>query len=998
MKGLVAFVGRGRELARFQRALAGDARMLLVVGDAGVGKTRFVGEGIRQASQDGTVSVWGGCLPLTEKLPLMPVAEALGELSMLQGGRLLETALGMIAPYARTELARLLPQLGSGDADPGGPVGGWQRERLFSAVADVLAAVARQCPVGLVVEDVHWADSATLDFLTFLTAATRDAAGLTVVVTCRGDEAPVEAHVAAWLAHVAGSSVVHEIRLGPLSRSEVTEQITGLTGGPPSADVAGDVYARGEGNPFFTEQLVAAALADPAGNRCDVPSGLPVRLAELLLARAERCSGPARQVLAAFAVAGRPLSEAMLGDIAGLDLDAVRAGLRELVVARLLADSVTGGAPRPRHMLLAEAVAADLLPGERLVLHERIARVLQAAGGPLAAEAAGHWAAAGRAAEELPARVLAARAAERVFAFAEAAAHWQRAVLLWPETDTGATGELDLPGLYVRAIDALEVAGDTGRAGALAEDAYRRFASHPDPAIAAAIHLRAAAFRMIEEPAAALPLLEDAITLAGQSPLSAGHAGAWLRYGQVFLHTGVGDREASRTALNRALEIAEACDATALIAQCLICLSDHAFASGDLPQGFALLSRARTLAEASDDGQTIVWLAAVESMALANTGKLQACLDTALRGLMAARQTGHQDSADVGYLVNNAAVGLTWAGRTAEAAALIDPLTSGRPDRDHWEAHVCRASIDVLRGDLEAAGRRFQQISAIISRFGSFGWDIGTAEAAADLALWRGRPDEALGIVKPALVSFKPPDLAFYCASMLTVGIRACADLADMARARRDEPAVSAALAAANDLASWADSQTVSPLADHPYSAQIPADRATWDAERTRLAGASDPAAWATAARAWENLGRPHSAGYAWWRNAEAQLAAGQPRLAAEALRTAAVAAAGHEPLLTQIRTLAQRARIPLGTPGTVPSAGHPADQPAPYRLTDRELAVLRLLTAGRTNAQIGAELYISPKTASVHVTSILRKLGVTSRVQAAARAERAGMIDNQEP
>ncbi len=121
------------------------------------------------------------------------------------------------------------------------------------------------------------------------------------------------------------------------------------------------------------------------------------------------------------------------------------------------------------------------------------------------------------------------------------------------------------------------------------------------------------------------------------------------------------------------------------------------------------------------------------------------------------------------------------------------------------------------------------------------------ALVAADLALWRGRPAEALGMVKAALASFKPSDMAFLITQTLVVGMRACADLADNARARRDEPAVSAALSAAGDLASWADGQAVPPLADHPFLAQIPADRATWDAERTRLAGTSDPVTWSTA-------------------------------------------------------------------------------------------------------------------------------------------------------
>ena len=117
------------------------------------------------------------------------------------------------------------------------------------------------------------------------------------------------------------------------------------------------------------------------------------------------------------------------------------------------------------------------------------------------------------------------------------------------------------------------------------------------------------------------------------------------------------------------------------------------------------------------------------------------------------------------------------------------------------------------------------------------------------------------------------------------------------------------------------------------------------------------------------------------------------PAAAAAALRAAAAAADGHAPLLAQIRLLAERARIPLQPPPSRRPRASRRERPAPYGLTGRELAVLRLLAAGRTNAQIGAELYISPKTAGVHVTNILRKLGVSGRVQAAALAERAGLL-----
>jgi AAA ATPase domain len=418
-------VGREGELSRLVGALGRDARLVLVTGDAGVGKTRLVAEGMARAAAAGMVMARGECLPVAGTLPLLPIASALGELARLDGGHLMAAALSAAPGFVRAEAGRLVPQLGPG----GGPGpdergGGWQRERLFAAVAQLLSAVAEgsAATVGLVVEDVHWADTETLDCLIFLGQAGRPGT-LRVVVTCRGDEAPLAAQVAGWLAQVRGAAGAEEITLGPLSRAGVERQAAALAGGPVPPGAVDELFTRAEGNPFFTEQLVAAALAEgTAGGGWAVPAALPGRLAGLLAARAGRCAGEARAVLDALAIAGRPLGEDLLGDITGLETEVVRRGLRELAAARLLADDTTpGGGHRPRHALLAEAVAAGLLPGERAGLHERTARALEAAGEALAGEAAGHWQAAGRPAGELPARAAAAETAERVFGCAR---HW----------------------------------------------------------------------------------------------------------------------------------------------------------------------------------------------------------------------------------------------------------------------------------------------------------------------------------------------------------------------------------------------------------------------------------------------------------------------------------------------------------------------------------------------------------------------------------------------
>ena len=584
MAGPAAFVGRAGELSMLLGALARDTRLVLVAGDAGLGKTRFVGTGIARATEAGMVMLRGECLPLADTLPLLPVAQALGDLGRLDGGGLLAAALDATPAYVRAEVGRLLPGAGAG-AVPDARGEEWSRERLFAALAELLTAVAARSGrgAGLVVEDVHWADSATLDCLTYLARGARHG-GVRVVATCRSDEAPVAAHVTGWLAEMRGAAGVAEIRLGPLSRGEIAQQVAALAGGPVPDGVAAELYARAEGNPFFTEQLVAAALAGGTDGGLRVPAGLPVRLAELLAARADRCAGDARALLTGLALAGRPLTEDQLGALTGLGTGAVRQGLRELTTARLLAEDTTGGGHRPRHALLAEAVAGRLLPGERAALHERTARTLADAGDQeLAAEVAGHWQGAGRPAEELPARIAAAGAAERVYGYAQAAEQWRRAIELC-HAEPGALAGIDVPRLYVRAIHALFVSGDSEHARLLAEEAYRWFAGHADPATAAVVRHRAAFFRT-NDPAGARLLMEQALDLFEQAPPSFDHADALLDYATIFLLYAERRPRASLAALRRALEIAEAAGATAMVPRILSVIAFCTLVGGQVEEG-----------------------------------------------------------------------------------------------------------------------------------------------------------------------------------------------------------------------------------------------------------------------------------------------------------------------------------------------------------------------------------------------------------------------------
>ena len=243
------------------------------------------------------------------------------------------------------------------------------------------------------------------------------------------------------------------------------------------------------------------------------------------------------------------------------------------------------------------------------------------------------------------------------------------------------------------------------------------------------------------------------------------------------------------------------------------------------------------------NGPALVWLAGNESGALLKLAQFQRAADVGSRGLDDARQAGLQSWDLASIPAAHAADALLALGRTAAAAALIGPLTNMPPDGDRWLAHVIRAEIDLLRGDAGAAAERWQQIYAIPALIRRVDFAYEAAPRALEASLWARRPGDALRESRRALALFEVPDLTILSGRLLTASMRACADLAEQARAR-GQPAADA-VDAAGDLAAWVEQMGGVPFADHPTVAAIPAERATWDAERTRVAGPSDPDAWA---------------------------------------------------------------------------------------------------------------------------------------------------------
>jgi ATP/maltotriose-dependent transcriptional regulator MalT len=355
-------------------------------------------------------------------------------------------------------------------------------------------------------------------------------------------------------------------------------------------------------------------------------------------------------------------------------------------------------------------------------------------------------------------------------------------------------------------------------------------------------------------------------------------------------------------------------------------------------------------------------------------GHLQDAVEVSLSGRGPLRRLGLAGQWQDTVLLSQAAEALFKLGRWDQAQRLAaQALAQATPDARGLSSVV--AELEIGRGEFQAAVAHLERIKEQSLSPGS------TPEAArdyaaltAELGLWQGRLEEAQAAAQDGLDRVAKTDERVRSGRLLWLGMRIQADRAELARARHDQGQVEAAIRAADALASRAAAMAPNPLvpgATPILATATSAVAALFRGERSRLEGRSDPAQWQAAASTWLALGRPYPAAYAQWRQAEALLVGKQPaNRAVEPLRAAHAAALrlGARPLLRQIRALARRARITLEAP-----EAEPAPTPSPVEqlgLTARELEVLRHIAAGRSNREIGQALLITPKTASVHIST----------------------------
>jgi DNA-binding CsgD family transcriptional regulator len=991
MGGRVAsptFVGRVEELqaleAARERAADADPAIVLVGGDAGIGKTRLVAEFSSRCVPDGTRVLVGGCVPVGDgALPYAPIVEVLRGLLGEVG---VEAVRELVGP-AWPELARLLPALGAPDhRDPPGQAA---QARLFELLLGLLGRLSEQAPLVLVLEDLHWADRSTRDLLAFLGRNLRRER-LLVVVTYRTDE-PGQQGLGPYLAELDRVDRVGRVELARLDQAQTVAQLVDILGAAPAAELADAVYARSEGNPFFTEELLGSVRAGS--------SELPATLRDLLRGRVQALPEPASQVLAVVAVAGRRVPHRLLAAVAGRDDDILVTMLRTAVAGQLLVTPPAEDGYEFRHALLREVVEADLLPGERVRLHGQYAKVLterpELAGDPpavAAAELAAHWDAADELARALPAWITAGLAADHARAFAEADRHYRRALELWEQvTDPERPARLDQVELLARAAEAAARTGITDRAIGLLEQALGHLVRPAEPVRAAVLlgRLGFHRFRAGAE-ADALAAYQEAEQLLTGTPPSAERAGVLAGHGLVLM-----------LAL-RAGEAIPVCQETIAVARAVGARAEEAGAldtlacclddQGDLDQSFRLHLEARRLAEAAGADETMLRTYVNLTVSLELAGREREGIDDAREGLERARRLG-LERAWGSLVAGNLAWGLLQGGHWAECDRLTEELLAG----DSWGAfwlHAARGALLTRQGDFPAARAQLDRSLALSPT--ALGNNAGLS--LAELALWEGRHDDAEAAVAEGLQWCAQHDrdgrLPQYSAPWHALALRLAADRAERAAARRAAREAAEARRQAAPIVSALDR-----LAGQEPPASLPPVACTLllaAAERSRLEARSDPERWQAATAAWERLGRPFDAAYARFRQAEALLAAGGSRAQVATILDPAhqtAMALGAAPLWREIELLAQRGRVRLEEPvDTATARKAPPSPAAGLGLTQREAEVLALVAEGRTNRQIGQALFITPKTASLHVSRILAKLGVAGRGEAAAIAHRLGL------
>ncbi|WP_157540906.1 helix-turn-helix transcriptional regulator [Microbacterium sp. XT11] len=937
-------VGRDADLAQvralFERASGGIPTALLVDGEAGIGKSRLLREFTDEVARRADIHV-GWCLDLgPARSPYGPLTGILRSLVQTLGVDGVREAVGP----GVDALGMLVPELAPRETDRAST----SPERLRDAIASLIEGASERAPQVLVVEDLHWADDSTLAILSFLLRAL-GRGRILLLLSCRSDDVRRGDAVSRFIGEATRARLLERLSLERLGIEAVREIAEQITGHPLSDGALERIHDRAEGVPFFVEEIAGCSKGP-----------LPDGLRDLLLARFDRLSDDARHVVQVASGAERPVSHPLLARLAALPDDRLDEAVREATRSGILV--VVDDEFRFRHALLREAVHDDLLPGERSRLHRAYAETLESERDDTdtadAAALAYHWQLAQDDRKALIAAVDAMRHAKARFAFASAARFGELALGLWSKVpDAAEAAAIERLDLLLVLGSILRNAGDAERALAVANLAL----SEVDPgAVDPRLHARLlrdkAYYTMNLGRPGAIPLLQEALSV---------------------LDGRVDDDRLRATILNN--------------------LASRHMIAGDLERGHALAVEAGKYAEraGSDDEASIA--ANVRAATSAHAGDVE----LGMREYEDARRLARGSTAELRYRVNYSDL-LTLLGRYREAVELAEEglARSRRFGVERTSGSVMTQNMAVPLLELGEIERVEEMLARELAQNTLRVFRMYTTMTRVRVLSWRGRHEEAADVLSESLPAFRETGTVerqiWYDIVVMTVAV---------AESRGDlDGALAAILRMLDDdgprtlhqrrlllQSGWIIASLRASGSD--VSAAMQAVREAWEAQHPQLRRDNweavlfalldpTPAGLDDALRVAQHDDVPVTfRGVLRLERARLHVRDGDRAAASRLLDEAGELAdrIGHAQLRREVGEFAASAGLR--------GAEHPVDGDDP--LTARERQVLDLIAEGLSNRQIGERLFISVKTVSVHVSAVLRKLGASTRTEAAVMARR---------
>lgn len=948
-------IGREAELGLATGAVRsmvqGRGGVVVVAGEAGIGKTRLVQEIIDRAAADGVVAVTGQCSSvLAARLPYSPMVEVLDEVV-----RRCPDLSSSITPEVWHGVAPLL----GGPVRSGAVDQALASTRLFAGVVEVLRTFGERQPVLIVVEDVQWADAATADLLAFV-ARRISAARVLLLVTVRRDAtsaSPGPSFVTELLRVPAAVALF----LHPLVDDEVIELLREVEV-PSDSPVAHRVLDLAGGVPFFVLQLATR----------DADDVVPPQLRDLLSVAMLNLTPQERDILALLSVLGDGAATELVVMASGMALEPFNRAVRGLWDRGVLIRR--GDSLAFRHALMREVATGETLPGETLLAHSKVADALLALN-PKAPDAAApvgfHLAAAGRHGEALAHLVRGARRATAVCAFADAADLYETTGRCWvfvadPAERSGVTETA----LLAETAIALRWCGRLDDALRVLDRAAMVPQTNRDQR-AMVEHARGQVLWATGDMAAALAAYRRAAGLVADDGLLHAPIMAALAHGLMA----TGRAKDAVIAARDAARFASSTGADRVLVHAEITRAAAQAQLGDVDSAVALLRSCLPTARRLDDIELVYRSYGNLTFALGLACRYTELAQTAKECTEVCGRYGAVVSL-ASTVLNNEVTALIHLGRWAEAArlseaALHDPAAVGVAAL----LHLRLAEIAVAVGDDENAA---SHVAAAVELDSDDHYTVSSLSIVrAERALGQGDPAAAAEIVAGAIAELQVQDDAMPLLEACCCGLRAQADAAARGRPGADGGAMTPDLHA---IARTASARSRLPLAAALLS--------MCEAEHARIGRADTAALWAAAANANDELGRRHAQAYCLLRQAAVELRHRARVPAADLLARALEISdnLGAAPLAADIAALARAGNLslePVNASGPERS-GKPVRRDDAFGLTERERQVLRLLAGGATNRLIARNLYISERTASVHVSNILRKFGVSNRTEAA--------------